>query len=112
MNLDPTAGRGQGTQTPKGRGFVVLLAMDRREVLEILRAHADDIRRKGVIALYLYGSYARDQGTESSDVDLYAEVDYSRFGFVPFMDLREDLARWLGRRVDFTTHNGLHSDLR
>jgi len=86
--------------------------MTQREALAILRAHADDMRRKGVTELYLYGSFARNEATERSDVDLFADVDYGRFGFVPFMDLREELASWLGRKVDFTTRNGLHRDLR
>jgi predicted nucleotidyltransferase len=86
--------------------------MTQHEALSILRAHADDIRRKGVTALFLYGSFARDEATDRSDVDLFADVDYGRFGFVPFMDLRADLATWLGRKVDFTTRNGLHRDLR
>ena len=86
--------------------------MTQREVLAKLRAHADDIRRRGVTALYLYGSFARDDATAQSDVDLFADVDYGRFGFVPFMDLRDELAVWLGRKVDFTTRDGLHRDLR
>ena len=86
--------------------------MTQREALAILRAHADDIRRRGVTALYLYGSFARDEATDRSDVDLFADVDYDRFGFVPFMDLRQDFATWLGRKVDFTTRNGLHRDLQ
>ena len=86
--------------------------MTQREALAILRAHADDIRRRGVTALYLYGSVARNEATDRSDVDLFADVDYDRFGFVPFMDLREEFAAWLGRKVDFTTRNGLHRDLR
>jgi uncharacterized protein len=86
--------------------------MTQHEALAILRAHADDIRQRGVTALYLYGSFARDEATQRSDVDLFADVDYGRFGFVPFMDLRGDLASWLGRKVDFTTRNGLHRDLR
>jgi uncharacterized protein len=86
--------------------------MTKHEALAVLRAHADDIRRRGVKALYLYGSMARDEATERSDIDLFADVDYGRFGFLPFMDLREDLATWLGRKVDFTTRNGLHQELR
>ena len=92
--------------------FVVLLDMTQREVLETLRAHASDIRRRGVTALYLYGSFARDEATGRSDVDLFADVDYGRFGFVPFMDLRDEFGVWLGRKVDFTTRNGLHRALR
>jgi len=39
-------------------------------------------------------------------------VDYQRFSFIPFMDLRDYLARLLDRKVDFTTRNSLHPDLR
>lgn len=86
--------------------------MTKLDVLAVLRAHADDMRRRGVTALYLYGSTARDEAHDGSDVDLFADVDYGRFGFVSFMDLREDLATWLGGKVDFTTRAGLHPDLR
>jgi uncharacterized protein len=81
-------------------------------VIEKLRGHADAIRAHGVTALYLYGSTARDDAAETSDIDLFADVDYQRFGFIPFMDLRDYLAGLLGGRVDFTTRNALHPDLR
>jgi len=87
-------------------------AMRRDEVIEKLRAHADAIRGFGVKALYLYGSTARDESGEASDIDLFADVNYSRFGFVAFMDAREYLADLFGRKVDFTTRNGLHPELK
>ena len=86
--------------------------MGRNDVISELRTRADAIRAFGVTALYLYGSAARDELTSSSDVDLFADVDYARFGFVPFMDLREFLQGILGRDVDFTTRNALHPDLK
>jgi uncharacterized protein len=86
--------------------------MRRTQVIEKLRDHADAIRGHGVTALYLYGSAARDAAGENSDVDLFADVDYQRFGFIPFMDLRDYLAKLLDRKVDFTTRNALHPDLR
>ncbi len=86
--------------------------MRRNLVIDKLRSHADAIRAHGVTALYLYGSTARDDAGENSDVDLFADVDYERFGFIPFMDLRDYLAGLLDRKVDFTTRNALHPDLR
>jgi predicted nucleotidyltransferase len=82
------------------------------QVIDKLRAHADTIRGHGVITLYLYGSAARDDAGEGSDVDLFADVDYQRFGFIPFIDLRDYLAKLLDRKVDFTTRNALYPDLR
>lgn len=86
--------------------------MRRDELIEKLRAHADAIRAHGVTALYLYGSTAREDAGAASDVDLFADVDYQRFGFIPFMDLRDYLAGLLDSKVDFTTRNALHPDLR
>ena len=91
---------------------MVILVMRLNLVIEKLHAHADAIRARGVTALYLYGSTARDDAGETSDVDLFADVDYQRFGFIPFMDLRDYLAGLLGCKVDFTTRNALHPDLR
>jgi predicted nucleotidyltransferase len=85
--------------------------MRRDDIIEQLRANADAIRSHGVTALYLYGSAARDEAGPQSDVDLFADVDYSRFGFVPFMDLRDYLANLFGRKVDFTTRAALHPDI-
>jgi hypothetical protein len=82
--------------------LVVIWAMRRNLVIETLRAHADAIRARGVTALYLYGSTARDDAGDKSDVDLFADVDYQRFGFIPFMDLR-DLPRGTAR-----LQSGLH----
>jgi predicted nucleotidyltransferase len=86
--------------------------MNRDQAIGILRANAADIRAAGVIALYLYGSAAADRMQDDSDIDLFADVDYARFGFIPYMRLRERLATLLGRPVDFTTRAALHPDLR
>lgn len=86
--------------------------MRRDEVIEKLQAHAEALRGFGITALYLYGSTARDEAAKSSDIDLFADVDYERFGFVAFMDAREYFQNLFGRKVDFTTRNGLHPALR
>jgi predicted nucleotidyltransferase len=86
--------------------------MHRAEVINRLKTHADAIRAFGVTELYLYGSAARDEVGVESDIDLFVDVDYDRFGFVAFMDLREFMRNVFGRRVDLTTRNALHPDLK
>jgi predicted nucleotidyltransferase len=86
--------------------------MRRDDVITTLQANADTIRGFGVTALYLYGSTARDEAGDLSDIDLFADVDYSRFGFVPYMELRNFLADLFRRNVDVTTRNALHPDLK
>ena len=45
--------------------------MNREEVLDILRTHKPTLaERFGVMDLALFGSFARDEATERSDVDV------------------------------------------
>lgn len=88
-------------------------AQSRDEVIAILRRHAEDARRHHATGMYLYGSAARDELTEESDVDIF--IDYDPDGpitFVELFDLRDLLAEKLHRKVDLTSREGLHPLLR
>ena len=79
--------------------------MRRDEALATLRAHEAELRRAGVIALSLFGSVARDDAGEASDVDLLARLDDAvrRSGFRYFGQLAalgEHLHDILGTEVD------------
>ncbi len=47
--------------------------MDRDEVIAKLRAVEPPLRAHGVAALYLFGSYARDEARQDSDVDVFVD---------------------------------------
>ena len=50
--------------------------MNRDEVLNVLRAHKPILsQRFGVRELALFGSFARDQATDTSDVDILVRFD-------------------------------------
>ena len=86
--------------------------MNRDEVLNALRAHKPTLTEQfGVTGLALFGSFARDQATDQSDVDVLVMFDgpatsSSYFGVQFYI---EDL---LHRRVDLVTDRGLRSELR
>ena len=86
--------------------------MNREEVLDILRTHKPTLAdRFGVTALALFGSFARDEATDKSDVDILVQYDgpatsRSYFGVQFYI---EDL---LGRRVDLVTQKALRSEFR
>jgi len=86
--------------------------MTRTDLLAELRKEASDIRALGATSLYLFGSTARGEATEDSDVDLFVDYDPERFGFVELIRLRERLSRVLGHPADLTTREGLHPLLR
>jgi uncharacterized protein len=89
--------------------------MRTEEAIETLKANADSIRGFGATSLYLYGSAARDDMRDDSDVDLF--LDYNRnvdgtFSLIDLIQLEDHLKRLLHRDVDLTTRDGLHPLLR
>jgi predicted nucleotidyltransferase len=53
--------------------------MNRAEVIARLRATEPALRAHGVGALYLFGSYARDEARADSDLDLFVDADAEIF---------------------------------
>ena len=70
--------------------------MNRDRVIAILREHEPELRAAGVERLSVFGSVARDEATETSDVDVVVRLmpDPGRRGFAYFGHL-DDLARRL-----------------
>ena len=88
-------------------------AANRAEVIARLRAHEVEIRALLATALYLYGSAARDEMSDNSDVDVFVDYDPDGpYSFVELLQGGEYLQTVLGRNVDFTTRDGLHPRLR
>ncbi|MEX0775922.1 MAG: nucleotidyltransferase family protein [Phycisphaeraceae bacterium] len=85
--------------------------MRRDQALNILRDHADELHRRGVRSLLLYGSLARDQATPHSDVDLLVELDQPT-GMLGLVALQQHIEHLLGCRVDLVTQGGLRPHVR
>jgi predicted nucleotidyltransferase len=86
--------------------------MTRADIIGALRRQAQDIQALGATSLYLFGSAARGEARDDSDVDLFVDYDPEHFSFVELIRLRERLSSILGRPADLTTREGLHPMLR
>jgi uncharacterized protein len=86
--------------------------MSRSDIVAALQEKASDIKEFGATSLYLFGSAARNEATNQSDVDLFVDYDPERFSFVELIRLRNRLSNILGRPADLTTREGLHPLLR
>jgi len=86
--------------------------MRRSRALHILAEHQHDLRERfGVKSLRLFGSVARDEASEQSDVDVLVDFDStpSLFGF---LRLKRHLQDLLGANVDLITETGLKERAR
>jgi predicted nucleotidyltransferase len=87
--------------------------MRRDEVIAKLKETEPALRECGVAALYLFGSYARDDAGPASDIDVFVDPAPNKvFGFLPFMDAFETIQHAVGDNVDYGTRKGLHPLLR
>ncbi len=78
----------------------------RETVLAQLRTHLDTIRSFDVQSLALFGSVARDEATETSDLDFLVEFAGTAT-FDHYMDLKFFLEDLLGKPVDLVTKRSL-----
>ena len=70
--------------------------MDKAEAITRLGAHEAELRRFEGEHLYLFGSTARNDASESSDVDLFFDHPQGSMGLFQVMDVGEAATRILG----------------
>lgn len=86
--------------------------MKREVVLKKLRGHRLELQRMGVKALSRFGSAARDQSTQSSDVDLLVEHERP-VGLLEFVRIQLRLDELLdGATVDLVPGSALRQEFR
>jgi hypothetical protein len=86
--------------------------MKREEAISRLRRHEADLKRLGVAHLYIFGSTARGEARDDSDVDLFFDYEKGKFGLFELMDVKEYATSILGRNADIMTRDSLHKTLR
>jgi len=88
-------------------------AVKRAEAIIRLKPFERRLRDRGISALYLFGSTARHEAGEVSDLDLLYEYDQSgRFSLFDQAGAMLELADELGTRVDLVSRIGLRPALR
>ncbi|PSQ96793.1 MAG: nucleotidyltransferase [Bacteroidetes bacterium SW_9_63_38] len=81
-----------------------LLSHHREEILRLAHRH-------GAHNVRVFGSAARGDNTEDSDVDVLVELEEGR-SLVDRVALKQDLENLLGKTVDVVTEASLHPRMR
>ncbi len=72
-----------------------------QEIVEILRSREAELRRRGIGRLFIFGSTAREENTDESDIDLLVEMnDEPLMSLTKFANLKLDIEDILGHPVD------------
>ena len=89
-----------------------ICVMKRDEAISRLQQHEAELKRLGVEHLYMFGSTARGEAKDDSDVDLFFDYEKGKLGLFELMDVKEYAAGILGRKADIMTRDSLHKVLR
>ena len=63
---------------------------------------------KPIKKAYLFGSYARNESTQNSDIDILVELDTTQtIGMIEYIKMIEGLENIFSRKVDLVSTDGL-----
>ena len=82
--------------------------MTRDQILTIIKVHKPELSRLGIRKIGLFGSFAREEQSDKSDIDILIDFDPLKENFDNYMatcDLLEELFK--NSNVDIVTMNGL-----
>ena len=84
-----------------------------QDVLETLRVHENDLRRRGVSHAAVFGSVARGEASAESDIDVLVELDEGRpMGIFEYTRLKLYINELLDGAGDVVNHRTLKPLLR
>ncbi len=89
----------------------------KQDLLDKLIELKPELQKEGITIIGIFGSYARGDYTDESDVDILYEIDnpqkfvkeYNGWGaFTKLAETKEYISKKLGKRVDFVSKNSLN----
>ena len=87
--------------------------MDRQSILHNLKQIKPKYAKEGFIIEGLFGSYARDEADEKSDIDILIHTEPTftkRYGFASIArlnEIKEELSAYLKTPVDLASSSGM-----
>lgn len=87
--------------------------MYKDRVTDILKRNRESLYRFHIKSVYLFGSIARDENLDTSDIDLLVEFEpEAKIGLFEFARVQRALSDMLGCKVDLVTPEALHKALK
>lgn len=77
-------------------------------ILSQIKQLKGELRKLGVIKIGLFGSYARGEQSENSDIDILIEFEPDQENFDNYMSVYDEIEkRFTNEKIEIVTTNGL-----
>ena len=87
--------------------------MKTEEITEFLANHKEEMaQRFGVVKIGLFGSYARGEADEDSDIDIAIEMAADQKNLHNFLAFKRHLEETFSKKVDIGIESSLKSEAR
>ncbi|MDX8335103.1 nucleotidyltransferase family protein [Candidatus Cetobacterium colombiensis] len=74
------------------------MKINKENILSVLKALDKD--KYSILEIGLFGSYAREEETDSSDIDIIVKIEFKKGMYRNFCALQEELENTFGKKVD------------
>jgi len=86
--------------------------LTKQELKKILAANRSELQKLGVVSLAVFGSVAREESTQQSDIDLLVDFDRD-VGLFHLFELQHRLEEIIGvPKIDLIQKGAIHPALR
>lgn len=74
------------------------MIVNKESILSVLKAL--DKEKYSILEIGLFGSYAREEETDGSDIDIIVKIEFKKGMYRNFCALQEELENTFGKKVD------------
>lgn len=74
------------------------------EDIQLIKEYFQD---QPVLKAFVFGSFARNEASKESDIDLLVELDYSKHIGMGFINMKFDLEDRLHKKIDLVSSNAV-----
>ncbi|OHD10095.1 MAG: hypothetical protein A2086_08210 [Spirochaetes bacterium GWD1_27_9] len=79
--------------------------MNKQDIIQKLKDNKDIIEKYGITKLFLFGSYARNEATEDSDIDLVYENDSDKpISYIDYVELEDFLTKNFNKKIELVNY--------
>ena len=75
--------------------------MTKEYIINFFKEHKEEFREKyGVVKIGLFGSYARDEARDDSDIDIAIEMDKDKKSLHTFLNFKREIEHLFNKKID------------